>query len=85
MGLICEKRDEEYYSFTIKEVCDLLNELYETTQYWSNKLHKEVDKNIELQNENDKLKQKIKSKDRVIQAYEQYINDLKEDGVIWND
>lgn len=27
MGLICEKRDEEYYSFTVKEVCDLLNEL----------------------------------------------------------
>lgn len=27
MGLICEKRDGEYYSFTVKEVCDLLNAL----------------------------------------------------------
>ena len=32
MGLICEKRDGEYYSFTIKEVCDLLNELHEENQ-----------------------------------------------------
>ena len=32
MGLICEKRDGEYYSFTIREVCDLLNELHEENQ-----------------------------------------------------
>lgn len=32
MGLICEKRDDEYYSFTIKEVCDLLNVLHEENQ-----------------------------------------------------
>lgn len=29
MGLICEKRDGEYYSFTIREVCDLLNDFHE--------------------------------------------------------
>lgn len=32
LGFICEKRDGEYYSFTIREVCDLLNNLYEENQ-----------------------------------------------------
>ena len=32
MGLICEKRDGEYYSFTVKEVCDLLNAQHETIE-----------------------------------------------------
>ena len=33
-------------------------------------------------NENEQLKKEVESKQRVINAYEQYINDLKEDGVI---
>lgn len=32
MEFICEKRDGEYYSFTIREVCDLLNALHEENQ-----------------------------------------------------
>lgn len=32
LGFICEKRDGEYYSFTIREVCDLLNNFYEENQ-----------------------------------------------------
>ena len=32
MGLICEKRDGEYYSFTVKEVTDLLNAQHEEIQ-----------------------------------------------------
>ena len=34
MGLICEKRDGEYYSFTVKEICDLLNTLYEENEHY---------------------------------------------------
>lgn len=36
----------------------------------------------DLNNENEQLKQQVKSKERLIEAYEQYINDLKEDGVL---
>ena len=35
-----------------------------------------------LNDENEQLKKEVESKQRVINAYEQYINDLKEDGMI---
>ena len=38
------------------------------------------EKNKKLQKENEQLKQQVESKQRVINAYEQYITDLKEDG-----
>ena len=44
MGLICEKKDGEYYSFTIREVCDLLNNLHEEKEYWKQKYKQEVEK-----------------------------------------
>ena len=40
------------------------------------------EKNKKLQKENEQLKQQVESKQRVINAYEQYITDLKEDGEI---
>ena len=35
-----------------------------------------------LADDNEQLKKEVESKQRVINAYEQYINDLKEDGVL---
>ena len=44
------------------------------------------DKIVELLNslndENEQLKKKVESKERLIKSYEQFINDLKEDGVL---
>ena len=37
---------------------------------------------MELTRESEQLKQQLKSKERLIGAYEQFINDLKEDGVL---
>lgn len=66
MGLICEKRDEEYYSFTIKEVCDLLNALYEENQALkSDRVRYEEECRLdvfkELSEENEQLKETIKT------------------------
>ena len=36
----------------------------------------------ELEKENEQLKKKLESKERLIKSYEQYLNDLKEDGVL---
>lgn len=36
----------------------------------------------ELAKENEQLKKKVWSKERLIKSYEQFINDLKEDGVL---
>lgn len=37
---------------------------------------------MELTRESEQLKQQLKKKERLIGAYEQFINDLKEDGVL---
>lgn len=60
MGLICEKRDGEYYSFTVKEVCDLLNALYEEI--------------MQLKSENQELQRYLSWQDMELEEMES-IND----------
>ena len=50
MGLICEKKDGEYYSFTIREVCDLLNELHEENEYYKSIFFDIVENALEDEN-----------------------------------
>ena len=67
-----EKRFEaDKYNFEIWENGDVLLSFDQT-----------VDLLNQLNDENEHLQKEVKSKQRVINAYEQYINDLKEDGVI---
>lgn len=75
------------------EVVDLLNGLTAKNKV----LRKEIErlkiqnkdllysnaKNIELlEKENKELKKKLEKKEKLIEAFEQYINDLREDGVL---
>lgn len=67
MGLICEKKNGEYYSLTIKEVVDCLNALHEENQDLATKkedaeyelLHLK-EKYEELLEENEQLKEENK-------------------------
>ena len=47
-----------------------------------NVLNSQENRIWKLKQENEQLKQQLKSKERLIGAYEQFINDLKEDGVL---
>ena len=71
------------------EITELLNrQQYTVETVWkeNEQLKKDctalIHHNQEYRKENEHLKQKVESKQRVINAYEQYINDLKEDGVL---
>lgn len=71
------------------DIVKLLNELHEERnyferkkcEYWNEFNLAHLD-NIQLRQENEQLKQSLARKQRRIDAYEDYINTLKEDGVL---
>ena len=64
LGIICEKENEEYNSLTIKEVCDLLNELN--------------DENIELKVQLDVCKKPLFSKRQLHQENQRIKQTIRE-------
>ena len=81
---------EDYQAFADSmlgdEVVELLNELYE-----ENKKLKQVNEMLQMDfamternliEENDQLKKEVESKERLIKAYDQWVYDLKNDGVL---
>ena len=81
------------YATHMEIICDLLNDFndenerlkrhYNSLSHNNGLLYDECTNKINvLKKENEQLKQKLRVKERLIGAYEQYINDLKEDGVL---
>ena len=82
-GAVCIYNDLGVAPFSAApSLCDLLNDLSGTLDdvIDTNNLGYEVAKH--LKEENEQLKKQLKSKERLIGAYEQFINDLKEDDVL---
>jgi len=81
-SLLCEVTDDE----DAENLCKLLNELHEENKKLKFQLkecreHKLYSRR-KLEEENNELKKKLKKKEKLIEAFEQYINDLREVGVL---
>ncbi len=74
---------------SVEELCNIASDLYSKCEelesvlkVYEDCLGKLEDENKELKEENKQLKKEITSKQRVIEAYDDYVQTLKEDGVL---